>query len=208
MLPRFDEERLHSELRRLGYQKQLAFGVLCSERLLPNYEAFNAETGHGDISVLRNAVELLWDNVLHAGMEIALLQSTNAACEAQAPSSNAFESLFITAAQDACFSLCALMDFVESADLDRVVVAARYAIESIDLYVQEIERMNPGDSQLEEKILSHPLMQDELLRQQNCLEELKQFDIINSKTIGVLRSRFAVRVLPQPKNWSNRDGGS
>ena len=204
MLPRFDEERLHSELHHLGFQKQLAFGVLCSERLLPNFETFNAETGHGDISALRNALELVWGNVLQPGLESALLEETNAACEAQAPSSEAFESLLVTAAQDACFSLCALIDFVERSDLYRVVVAARYAIETIDLYVQEVEGMDPLDSLLEEKILSHPLMQDELLRQRNCLEELKQLEFINMEKIGALRSRFAVRVLPAQPN--NRDG--
>lgn len=175
---------------------QLAFGALCSERLLPNYEVFSAETGHGDSSVLRNALDLVWDNVLHPAVESTLLRETNVACEAQAPSSDAFESLLVTAAQDACFSLCALIDFVENADLERVVVAARYAIDSIDLYVQEVERMDPADSRLEEKILSHPLMQDELLRQRNSLEELKQLDFLSSETVGVLRSRFAVGVLP------------
>ena len=69
MLPRFDEKRLHGELKCLGSQMQLAFGALCSERLLPNYEVFSAETGHGDSSVLRNALELVWDKALHPALE-------------------------------------------------------------------------------------------------------------------------------------------
>ena len=196
MLPRFDEKRLHGELKCLGSQMQLAFGALCSERLLPNYEDFSAETGHGDSSVLRNALELVWDKALHPALENTVLRETNVACESQAPSSETYESLMVTAAQDACFSLCALMDFVESADVERVVVAARYAVDSIDLYVQEVEKMDPADSRLEERILNHQLMQDELLRQRNSLLELKRIEFLSAETVANLRSRFAVRALP------------
>jgi hypothetical protein len=65
--------------------------------------------------------------------------------------------------------------------LDKLVIAARYPTESVDLYVQETEHMSPRDPNLEERIVSHLLMQQELARQQRDLA------VLRSKRVGAVQ---------------------
>ena len=49
---------------------------------------------------------------------------------------------------------------------------ASYAIDSVDLYVQEIEDMHPNSPDLEQNIHKHYLMQKELYLQRKAIHQL------------------------------------
>lgn len=112
------------------------------------------------------------------------IKEATAFCEAVAPNSDDFVSLYVTSAQDACFSVCGLLDCLLKNDLDKVVQAATYATDSVDLYVQEIERMAPDDPQLEQKILTHRLMQRELAHQEQDLNALEQAPFLSQEFLA------------------------
>ena len=169
----FDSANLLDRVQRLARVSQLAFGGACCERLLPNYRAFQTTANWGNVTVLRNALDFVWASIPTGQVSPAEVQIHIQKCEAMAPSSNDFDVLLVTAAQDACFSVCSLLDFILSADPKSIVQIATYATDSIDLFVQEIEGMAPGANDLEEKILTHPLMQKELVRQNMDLELLE-----------------------------------
>jgi len=141
--------------------------------LLPNYRRFFDETKWGDVTPIEHALDYL---ARSAGTQTLPAESEcrrlAAECEAQAPRSEEFSALFTTSAQDAVFAVCSLLDYCAERKLDQVVLAARYAADSIDLYVQETEQMRPGDPALEAKILAHRLMQQELERQERDLAAL------------------------------------
>jgi uncharacterized protein YjaG (DUF416 family) len=184
----FDSNVLEQKLSSLDRLRQLAFGVSCCERLVPNYLAFQIDAGWGDIKPIREALDLVWSS-----LEGQLYQTENVRqlinhCESVAPNSGDFTSLYVTAAQDACFSVCGLLDFLLDGDVEKVVLAARYATDSVDLFVQEIENMSPSDRALEQKILSHPLMQRELENQKADLAKVAQAPIIDAKLLVQLRS--------------------
>lgn len=50
VLPAFNGEALMERLIRLDNKRQLAFGAVCCERLLPNYLAFQKNAGWGGVS--------------------------------------------------------------------------------------------------------------------------------------------------------------
>ncbi|MGL1558168.1 hypothetical protein ACSTIJ_23390, partial [Vibrio parahaemolyticus] len=75
---------------------------------------------------------------------------------------------------DAVFAVCSLLDFVHQRDIKKLVNAVRYPTDSIDLYVQETAQMDAQDPKLESMILAHPLMQQELMRQQRDIDELRR----------------------------------
>lgn len=195
-LPAFDARSLHERLSRMSPKQQLVFGAAICERLIPSYAMFVSEEAWGDVHKPRGALDAVWEEIESRSVERLVLRKINAECEAAAPASEKFRSLFVTAAQDCCFSICSLLDFLENRQTERIVQVATYATDSVDLYVQEIESLEPNDRLLETKITEHPLMQRELQRQHDDLllletaVESEAFDQLKRKyrNLGALMS--------------------
>lgn len=174
ILSAFDAERLEARLLAMEPRKQLAFGVCVCEALIPNYEHFQAEAKWGDS---KNLIDVMAQ--LRRGMQTGVMPTADAAkelaerCERAASATENSKSLYVTAAQDACFTVCCLLDFIVYPDTERIVQAATYATDSVDLVIQEVEGLSASDSALERKILEHPLMQRELRRQEEILAILE-----------------------------------
>lgn len=174
MLQRFDELSLTRRLQPLSRAQVLAFGCACAGRLVWSYERFIEEARWGSPEPLGRALGLLW--AIARGQRPPPPSEFRALaddCEAQTPSSDAFGSVFTTPAQDAVFATCSLLDYCIEGKAGQVVLAARYPTDSVDLYVQELERMDPRAPDLEDRILSHCLMQQELRRQDRDLAALE-----------------------------------
>ncbi len=190
-LPAFNGETLKGRLNKMDKKRQLACGATCCERLLPNYLAFQQDTGWGDISPIRNALNLVWSFLEDCQLPNAQeIRKITAHCEFVIPDSEKFESLYVSSAQDACFAVCNLLDFMIDSDVDKIVLAARYATDSVDLYVQELENMEPNTSELEQKILTHKLMQRELTKQEDDLRAIEKTSSLDSNFLTQLRSSW------------------
>lgn len=111
-------------------------------------------------------------------------------CESVGPDSDDFESLYTSFAQDACFAVCSLLDYLLKRDAARIVQAVRYATDSVDHFVQEIENMAPNDPELEQKIVTHPLMQRELAQQEKELQMIEQASSLDHEFLKQLRSTW------------------
>lgn len=189
MESRFNEKRLLRELSNMERHQQLAFGAGCCERMLPNYESFVEDANWGDVAVLRRALDLVWQACEGTELGKVELRQTLAQCERYAPDSEDFTSVYTSLAQDAVFSICALIDFLLDGDLSSVVSVPRFSTDSVDLFVQEQERMDPTDPSREQKILEHPLMQQELLREQRDLAEARSISVADGAALLAFRSR-------------------
>lgn len=75
-------------------------------------------------------------------------------------------------------------------DVDKIVQAATYATDSVDLYVQEIENMSPNDPTLEKKILAHHLMQRELAQQEENLKMIEQTPSLSREFLAQLKQSW------------------
>ncbi|WP_137940382.1 DUF416 family protein [Chitinivorax sp. B] len=192
MMPAFNSAVLKARLSKLGDKQQLAFGALCCERLIPNYLMFQQDAGWGDNVPVRKALDCVWAYLHDQTPSSQEIKNATASCESAAPNSEDFASLYVTSAQDACFAVCSLLDYLFKNDVDRVVQVATYATDSVDLYVQEIEGMEPNDPQLEQKILAHRLMQRELTQQE---ADLKAIELAPSLSQEFLAQRKA--------SWNN-----
>lgn len=178
-MPVFSGQALKDRLSSFDFNKALAFGVLCCERLLPNYLAFQQDSGWGDVTHVRNALNCATASIYGQKPVVDEVKSLSVACESEAPNSDDFASVYVTSAQDACFAVCNLLDFLLEADINKIVQVATYATDSVDLYVQEIEGMSPADPSLEQKILMHRLMQRELAQQEDDLVAIESVDELN-----------------------------
>lgn len=166
----FDDRQLLEALSKMEPLQQLMFGAACCERMLPSYELFMVEAASGNVQPLRDALDAIWGacaQILPKREWSSLL----AHCEQCAPESEDFDSLYTSAAQDTTFAVCALLEFLLDGNPTHVADAPRFSTDSVDLIVQERENMDPRDPDREQKILRHPLMQQELLRQQRDLAD-------------------------------------
>lgn len=187
VLPAFNGEALMERLIRLDNKRQLAFGAVCCERLLPNYLAFQKNAGWGNIDPIRKALDYVWWSLSNQPPSSQEIKNMIASCESAAPDSEDFDSLYVTSAQDVCFAVCGLLDYLLEGDVGKVVQAATYATDSVDLYVQEIENMAPDDPQLERRILTHRLMQRELAQQEQDLKAIEQAPSLSQVFLAQLK---------------------
>ena len=169
---KYDKERIRSGIHRLDHRSQVAFVLSCAERMLPNYAAFQRETGWGDFQSPRLALDIGWKwlaGETEATSGIALVRG---ACDAAAPDTEDFDTILVSAALDAASAACLLLDLLAVADDEKTIEVSTLARDTVDMYVQETEQMQSNAPDLEERIRSHPLMQSEIMRQYSDLQIL------------------------------------
>lgn len=187
-LSAFNFEKLKSRLKKMTDKKQLTFGILCCERLLPNYSAFVTDTGWGDNELIRGVLDFVWSYLDDEKVNPKTIRTLIDQCESAIPDSEDFDSLLTSFAQDACFAICNLLDYLMISNTEKIVLTASYAIDSVDLYVQELEGILPADPDLEQKILSHELMQRELAQQDKDLSLIEKAKCIDSNFLSNLKA--------------------
>jgi len=74
-------------------------------------------------------------------------------------------------------------------DIAQVVSAPRFATDTVDLIVQEQQDMDSRDPLREQKILEHPLMQQELVRQRRDLIDAAHLTLGDGVALLVFRAR-------------------
>jgi uncharacterized protein YjaG (DUF416 family) len=186
----FDEGRLGRSLRKLPPWKRIAFMAQIGERMLPNFQRFSAETGFGDVSVLRNALDTAWAWI-ESGRLLSNLAELREACEQQAPDTELFSSPYTSAALDAANVAALLLDALEQPDEAQPVDVASLARDTVDLFVQERMNLDPNAPGFEETILRHHLMQSELRHQREDLEALTRWSEDRESLGRELRAKFA-----------------
>lgn len=184
----FDEDKLERQLQKLAAWKRVAFMAQTGVRMLPNYERFSAETGFGDVSVLRRALEAAWLWVESEKLPHDL-STLREACERQAPSTEQFRSRYTSAALDAANAAAATLDAIARPDEARSSEVASLARDTVDLFVQELLDLDPNAADFESAILQHELMQRELHRQREDLEALMKWTGPRSTASRELRAR-------------------
>lgn len=193
MSPTFDEEYMRSQLLKLVTWKQIAFLIFLCERLMPGFEFFSDEVGYKkNDKTLRQYLDKAAEMLMN-GITKDKLSKLAGKCEDLAPYPEDYDSLYVSTALDTAMSVSLLMKMFTDNNVEHVVDAATFITDSIDLYVQEIENMEPNDPDLEEKILSHKLMQKELETQEKDIEFLLKVD----NDINISRSLFKERLESQ-----------
>ncbi len=186
-------DELAVQLRDIPHAHQLAFSAACCERAFPNYAAFSRQEGWGRPEMLRSSLDCVWAHVIDRNFEIVKAQKIEIECKALAPDSDAFPSVAATAAQEAALMITLLVHFSYDLNPNYAVRIATFNRDTIDMYVQIREKLDPTDPELESKITSHPLILAELEKQKADLkrvigirsrEELQAF-ADHAKAIGM-----------------------
>jgi uncharacterized protein YjaG (DUF416 family) len=166
-----DSERRINSLPNWG---QLAFGVLLLERAMPNYLCFEAETGSGGGAMLRAVSAKIWGILERSPVSNVFSSITSTSCEQISPDTEKFSSSYTSSALDAVVIACNLLDYAHAPQVNLLVEAAGLRRDSIDLFLQQEQRMESSDPEIEMRLLHYPLMQEELGLQRADLEFLSE----------------------------------
>lgn len=192
MEPSFSYTRTLQFISSLAAHQQLAVGAACCERMLPNYAVFLAEEAWGDLTPLRAALDAAWDACMRGTTSTSIdIDQAISQCSAAIPDGDTFSSLHVSAAQDAACSVCLLLGFLRDLDPERIARILRFSTDSVDLIVQELDEMDTRDPKREQKILQHPLMQQELVRQRRDLSGAGRIPADDQAALAAFRQRAA-----------------
>lgn len=176
---------------KLSRKQRILFCVLTCERLLPNYKHFEKENNWGNHEVLQESIDMIYqylinDKLFAADDVLELLERVDSVT----PHTEDFTGILTSFALDACTSIESTLNFILNNKLEHVMEVVSYAYDTVDMFVQEKENMDPNDRYLEEKIRNDVFMQRERRRQKELVERITelQTDNITNEVINDLRS--------------------
>ena len=167
---------LETKIQGLPHIYRLAFGASVCERAYPNYVIFFRRTGWGNATVLRNALDQVWNLIQGLNGALENIDELIHKCESVTPDLDDFSSADIdiaaAAAQEAAFTVRLLLLFCSDNQASYASRIITFAYDTIDMYVQIVERFEPDDPQLGIKIFEHPLMRQEMSNEENDINKL------------------------------------
>ncbi len=192
----FDPTVIRRELSGLSTSHRVAFCASCCQRLIPSYERFARTEGWGTPEVLKAAMEEIWQSLeANRGLSQERIRDLARQCEKAAPDTERFSSLYTSAALDAASALVETLQCCEDGDPTHGVNAATSARDSVDMYIQVRDHLDPQGEAMEEAIARDPLMQREMKKQENDLSGLKQAAILTPESVKSLRESSSYDVL-------------
>lgn len=187
----FDEAKLTFALEHLSVPLRVAFAAACAERQMLAYRQFQARHGRDP----RNALERALDDVWRDPGLVQEREQFEQRIEELMPLIPQQEGVQQSWTQEATNAQNAGMCTVYAlraklrGEAQEAAWAARVAYEGLDnvaINAENIDTNTPGE---EHRVLSHPLVQAELARQQRDIDELLAGKQDPAKLIARLRQR-------------------
>jgi uncharacterized protein YjaG (DUF416 family) len=198
----FDERMLVKDLERLPPPFRVVFAAASAERLLPAYTNFSRRTGRGDAKTLTAVLERLWLDMQGNRMDSRQMEENVDVSLRLIPEEDSGPWTPEQAwAEDAAAAVAYAMRCRQSGRSQEAAWAARCAYEALDDFVIDREGIDTSEAGAEERVLSHPLVQAELLRQRRDIDELlaAQWDVARVARQMRQRSQAESEEVFQPK---------
>ncbi len=163
----FDMTALLHTLEPLPERGQAAFAAAVAHRLLGGYALYAARSKRGDVNVIEPILDRAWATLLGAPWSQHEIREALATCLASIPSDD--ESPWIDEnayADDAASATAYLLRSLLGGGPQEAAWAAQRAFNSLDFFVRK--RLGVSDA----AALEHPIVQRELGRQRDELEQL------------------------------------
>jgi|SRR5579859_7730234 len=180
------EKQLLAKLDRLKPSARTVFAAACAQRLFRSYETAAEKQDERNFMAVRAILERLWEELLKnmpAGPET---ETDLQICLKMIPAeSDGSWVVGQSIAEDALATLAYALRCHRSGSSQEALWASRRVCEAIDAYVVEKDNIDVNAKGSVERILGHPLMQAELLRQETDIDDLLQ----GSVDIAMIRSR-------------------
>jgi len=184
-------ERLRASLQPLPILHRIAFALCCAERLYPAYRGVTCDGGSRD--AVRSVLDRLWSHVCGTKTTSSEVHQALIICRAIHLDDSGGGALVRDAADAVDATIC-ILQACDGHSLDRAVSVAQILRNKIDRPLWR-EMSNDlfygtdphGDSEIEARISSHPLMVAERNREAAELRHLYECDVLTSQNVNTLR---------------------
>ena len=187
------EEKSLASLTNLSPKKQLAFALLVLERMLPSLIAFSKNTGFDDSCYLR-ARDALW-SVLQDRRDSDIDPSLSEACLNNAPDTDEFSHELTSHALNAALAISDTLEFIVDPRPDHIAYVSTLATDSVHLYLSSLSPSVVSFPLDDKKIAEHPLMRQELGRQEEDIKFLAGLpDQFDKNAVLMLKARASSQI--------------
>lgn len=184
---------IEDSLRRLPLPKRIAFGASCSERMLPNYLAFNLMETWGDYSELRRILDKIWTGLLDESLLKEVGRISTEELIRLAPDTEEFSTVFTPLAGDAVASIAYTIQAFQdqNTSLEKLLLVVQVAQNSVFEYLSVVN--DPDllphieEPLFEERIFELPLMLAELEKERQDLVYLDKTEL-NAEVVNYLQA--------------------
>lgn len=186
---------IHLPFQKLSAWQQITFSAALIERMLPNYQMFSAVENFGDVAVLKNQLNLIWQWLDRKNRVKINYDAQIAKLEAQVPDPETFDSFGVFPAIDACMALLSLLQFMQDKEQQGAESVSKLSENTVAYYceleqAQIEEDENTASHQATETLFDeHPLMQWEIATQNEL------FDFIQNQTETVKACKLAKAIV-------------
>ena len=177
-----------NRLKELDFNKQLAFAYLTCERVFPNYVYFAKTYKFGNQSVLRDAIDFIYDSIFRQDdIDKQKIEHFLTTIYQNTPSTNDFATFYATIAMYSGGVVYESINLLKKTGTDKILIdIATMSTDAIDCFIQERDDLDYKDGDLEKKILTDSLMQTEIELQKGIISYLSKIDKIEPSDINTL----------------------
>ncbi|MBP0029423.1 DUF416 family protein [Roseofilum sp. Guam] len=193
----FNLSELNTVLDELPPLHRLAFAASMCERMLPIYDVFCQQEKWGNPQVLREALDEAWRILQAQTPDIPKINQLQRQMDEIAPDAdNCRFSRFIFEAQMACSVIDLILEINLNIDSQKVVKIAEYITDTIDSFLTLEKDTDDPDwpaKPLEEQrqyIANHRLAKQEIAKQKEDLQRLKEAKILDTEILEWLRTSY------------------
>ncbi|MFD2165766.1 YjaG family protein [Thalassotalea euphylliae] len=160
---------------KLSLWQQSAFCCALLERMLPNYAMFSQAAEFGDVNVLRQQLDVLWQKLESSQKLKVNLDTQLGKLEEHIPDPEAFDFFGVFPALDVCMAMISTLQAIDSKDAEEFSNVSRLSENSVSYYVELLLLEEFGELQdvSQQDIKQYPLMQWEIATQNELFDFLK-----------------------------------
>ncbi|MCP5501541.1 MAG: DUF416 family protein [Leptospiraceae bacterium] len=169
------KQQIKEKISKLSTYNQLAFGVMITERFLPNYFTFYIAERWGNPMILLNGIDLLKNIARQESYELEELELIDNFIEDVTPDMDDFSGYLEASLALDCYSLLYdCFSFVKDKDSSHIESCSEIAFGSLELFIQKGDNLSHDLSikELEAYLAKDELIQKEIEYQLNLLDEL------------------------------------
>ena len=178
------EHQYEESLKEFEFHPLLAYIYGLSVRIAPIYKAFVNTKKWGNIGQYKEAQELL-KNIALDKKDVSkkeMIRKQEALAKIT-PDTEMFGSLLGTGALDTCVLLLETFDAILEQDNETLISMASLPFNSVQMYIEELNDIDPNYKLYETFIFSHPLMVEEMEFQDKLRERLIKKKNIDEQTL-------------------------
>ena len=175
-----------NKLKELDFAKQVAFAYLTCERLYPNYVYFSDNFSFGNPAVLRDAIDYLYHNLFEINPDKPKINLLIKNVDKNTPDTEDFTTILVSAALDTCTAINNSLSFLADKDFSKIEFISTYGIDTVSMYIQEVENIQLSKKEINQRVNKHPLMEKKIQTQQGIIIFLYNATSINYDDIQTL----------------------